>query len=134
VPDDSSNLASHRQPRPPTVFAAGLLLAALALVVLYTSRRGFLSPVALVVVAAIGVAALLLQLRLRKDIPSSARPSRIRGPLWLNGMGVIFAVGAVFADVFRLDSAVMLIAALAAVVCFAVSGIFVLSALRKRRT
>src|SRR6202035_668698 len=111
----------------------GLLLAALALVVLYTSRGAFLSPVALVVVAAIGVAALLLQLRLRPDLSSSVQASS-RAPLWLNAIGVVFAVAAVFADVLHLDAPFMLIAALAAVVSFAVAGIIVLSALRKRRT
>jgi len=135
VLDNSSNPDPNPPPRDVTIIAAGLLLAALALVVLYTSRRAFLSPVALVVVAAIGVAALLLQRRLRPDFPpaSSDRGSRTRGPLWLNGLGVLFAVGAVFADLFHLSAALMLIAALAAVVSFAVSGIIVLTALRKRR-
>jgi hypothetical protein len=86
----------------------------------------------LVVVAAIGVAALLLQLRLRPNLSSSDRASSVRGPLWLNGLGVVFAVGAVFADVLHLNGVFMLIAALAAVVSFAVGGIIVLSALRKR--
>jgi hypothetical protein len=40
--------------RQPTLIAAGLLLAALALVVIYTNRGEFMSPLALVVVAAIG--------------------------------------------------------------------------------
>lgn len=111
-----------------TLVAAGVLLVALALVVIYTNRGAFLSPLALVVVAAIGLVALLLQLRLRPDLPSS-----IRGPLWLNGLGVVFALGAVFADVLHLNAMLMLIAALGAVVAFAVSGIVVLSALRKRR-
>jgi hypothetical protein len=133
VPDSPSSPDPHPQPRQPTLVAAGLLLAALALVVLYTSRRAFLSPVALVVVAAIGVVALLLQLRLRPDLPSSLRVSSVRGPLWLNGLGVVFAVGAVFADVLHFNAVVMLIAALGAVVAFAVSGIIVLAALRKRR-
>jgi hypothetical protein len=110
--------------------AAGLLLAALALVVLYTGRGAFLSPLALVVVAAIGVAALLLQLRLRPDL-SPVRASSARGPLWLNALGVVFAVGALLADVLRLNEMFLLITALAAVVSFAVSGIIVLSALRK---
>ena len=132
MPDDPSNPGPNPQPRRATIVAAGLLLAALALVVLYTSRRAFLSPVALVVVAAIGMAALLLQLRLRPDLSSSGRPSSARGPLWLNALGVAFAVGAVFADVLHLSAAFMLIAALAAVVSFAVGGIIVLSALRKR--
>jgi hypothetical protein len=133
VPDNPSNPGPGSQRRP-AIFAAGLLLAALALVVIYTSRRAFLSPVALVVVAAIGVAALLLQLRLRPDVPSSVQASSARGPLWLNWIGVAFAVAAVFADVVHLNAAFMLIAALAAVVAFAISGIIVLTALRKGRT
>jgi hypothetical protein len=132
LPDGPSTPGSNLPSRGGTIVAAGLLLAALALVVLYTSRRAFLSPVALVVVAAIGVAALLLQLRLRPDLPSSARGSFVRGQLWLNVLGVAFAVAAVFADALHLNGVFMLIAALAAVLSFAVSGILVLSALRKR--
>lgn len=127
MPDDPSNPGGKLHPRRPTLIAAGLLLAALALVVLYTTRKAFLSPLALVVVAAIGLAALLLQLRLRPDLSSS-----IRGPLWLNGLGVFFALAAVFADFLHLNPALVPIAALAAVVSFAVSGIIVLSALRKK--
>lgn len=122
---------SNSDPNPrrrSTLVAAGLLLLALALVVIYTNRGAFFSPLALVVVAAIGFAALLLQLRLRPDLTSSAR-----GPLWLNGLGVLFALGAVFADFLHLNPALMLIAALAAVVFFAASGFIVLKALRKRR-
>ncbi len=128
MPEDPSKPGDSQQPRRPTLIAAGLLLAALALVVLYTTRRAFLSPLALVVVAAIGLAALLLQLRLRPDLASS-----IRGPLWLNGLGVVFALGAVFADFLHLNAALVPVAALAAVVSFAVSGIIVLSGLRKKR-
>jgi hypothetical protein len=131
VPDDPSNPGPNPQPRDATIVAAGLLLAALALVVLYTSRGALLSPVALVVVAAIGVAALLLQLRLRPDL-SSVRTSSARGPLWFNALGVVFAVGALLADVLHLNEVFMLTAALAAVVSFAVGGIIVLSAMRKR--
>jgi hypothetical protein len=133
VPEDPSNLGSKVQPRSATLIAASLLLAALAVVVLYTERGAFLSPVALVVIAAIGVAALLLQLRLRPDLSSSVRGSA-RGPLWLNVVGVIFAAGALFADVLHLSATLLLIAALVAVVSFAVSGIIVLSALRKPRS
>ena len=130
MPDNPSNPGHNPQPRGATMVAAGLLLAALALVVLYTGRGAFLSPLALVVVAAIGVAALLLQLRLRPDL-SPVRASSARGPLWLNALGVVFAVGALLADVLRLNEMFLLITALAAVVSFAVSGIIVLSALRK---
>jgi hypothetical protein len=133
VPDNPSTPGPTPQPRGPTIIAAGLLLAALALVVLYTSRRAFLSPVALVVVAAIGVAALLLQRRLRPDLPSSAQASSANGPLWLNLLGVAFAIAAVFADVLHLNPALMLIASLAAVISFAISGAIVLNALRKPR-
>jgi hypothetical protein len=138
------------QPRGPTIIAAGLLLAALALVVLYTSRRAFLSPVAMVVVAAIGLAALLLQRRLHPDLrpdlrsdlgpdlgpaaqSSSAQASPARAPLRLNAAGVLFAIAAVFADVLHLNPALTLITALAAVISFAISGVIVLNALRKPR-
>jgi hypothetical protein len=133
VPDNPSTTGPTPQPRGPTIIAAGLLLAALAVVVLYTSRRAFLSPVALVVVAAIGLAALQLQRRLRPDLSTSAPASSPRGPLRLNSLGVAFAIAAVFADLLHLSPAVMLIAALAAVVCFAISGIIVLKSLRKPR-
>lgn len=129
MPDDTvSNPAPARKPRGWGLVAAGLLLLALALVVIYTSRPAFSSPLAIVVVAAIGLAALLLQLRLRKDLSTT-----IRAPLWLNVLGLLFALAAVFADVLRLSANSMLIASLGAVICFAVSGVVVLHALRKRR-
>lgn len=128
MPDISPNLAVEPPRRRSTIVAAGLLLVALALVVIYTSRGAFHSPLALVVVAAIGLAALLLQLRLRPDLASS-----IRSPLWLNGIGVGLALAAVFADFLHLNGALMLVAALGAVVSFALSGVIVLSAMRKRR-
>lgn len=120
-------------PRRFAVIAAGLLVAALAFVVLYTTRRAFLSPVALVVVAAIGVAALLLQRRLNPSLAPDAAGLSKRRPLWLNLIGVLFAGAAVFADIFHLSAGVLLIAALAAVVSFSASGVIVLNALRKRR-
>ncbi len=132
MPEDSSNPGSNPQPRSPTIVAAGLLLAALSLVVLYTDRGAFLSPVALVVIAAIGVAALLLQLRLRPGLSSSVRASS-RGPLWLSALGVILALGALFADVLHFSAPLMQIAALAAVVSFSVSGVILLNSLRKPR-
>jgi uncharacterized membrane protein len=107
--------------------AAGFLLLALSLVVLYTGRGAFLSPLALVVVAAIGLAALLLQLRFRKDTDRS-----VHAPLWINVLGLIFAIGAVIADFLHLTANTMLVAALAAVVCFAFSGVSTLRSLRKR--
>jgi hypothetical protein len=142
VPDTPPTPGPAAQPRGPTIIAAGLLLAALAVVILYTSRRAFLSPVAMVVVAAIGVAALLLQRRLRPDLqpdrnsaaqPSTAQTSATRAPLRLNAAGVVFAIAAVFADVLHLNPALMLITALAAVISFAISAVIVLKSLRTPR-
>lgn len=130
----ASNSPPESRPQPKhrrwSIIAAGLLLFALALVVLYTSRSAFTSPLALVVVATIGIAALLLQLRLRKDL-SAEQSTRVRAPLWLNAIGVVFAIAAVFADIMRLSANFMLVAALGSVVCFAVSGTAILRALRK---
>ena len=155
VPDTPPTPGPTPQPRGPTIIAAGLLLAALSVVVLYTSRRAFLSPVAMVVVAAIGVATLLLQGRLRPDLrsdlhsdlnsdqppdlgpaaqSSTAQASPARAPLRLNAAGVVFAIAAVFADVLHLNPALMLITALAAVISFALSAVIVLKALRTPRS
>ena len=128
MPNTDSNPGAVVKPRRWTIFAAGLLLLALALVVIYTSRAAFLSPLALVVVAAIGLAALLLQLRLRHS-----RTARVRSPLWLNVLGIIFAVAAVFIDIRHPGSAWIVKAALGAVFCFAISGVIVLDGLRKNR-
>jgi uncharacterized membrane protein len=128
LPDSPSNPPDTPNLRRGSIVSAGLLLLALAVVVIYTSRSAFHSPLALVVVAAIGLAALLLQLRLRRN-PSQ----RVRAPLWLNALGLIFAIGAIFADIFHFTANLLLIAALGAVVCFAISGITVLHTLRKHR-
>jgi drug/metabolite transporter (DMT)-like permease len=126
LPDSPANPVETARPRRWTIFAAAFLLLALALVVIYTSHSALLSPLALVVVAAIGLAALLLQLRLRKDIGAP-----VHAPVWINVIGLVFALAAVFADLVHLNATGMQIAALGAVVCFAISGIVVLHALRK---
>jgi amino acid transporter len=139
LPDATSKPSPTPPPRRWTIFAAALLLFALALVVLYTSRRAFSSPLALVVVAAIGLAALLLQLRLRKnqsknnndDNGIDASP-RVRSPLRLNALGVTFALAALAADILHWTANAMLASALGAVVCFAISATAVLHALRKK--
>jgi peptidoglycan/LPS O-acetylase OafA/YrhL len=136
LPDAATNPVHAPKPRRWSIVAAGLLLAALALVVIYTSRSAFFSPLALVVVAAIGLAALLLQLRLRRERDRDADKdlsTPVRAPLWLNVLGLIFAIAAVFADVLHLSANLLLIAALGAVLCFAVSGTTVLHALRKKK-
>ena len=129
LPDAASIPPAAPKSRRWSIVAAGLLILALALVVIYTSRSAFYSPLALVVVAAIGLAALLLQLRLRKDLATPV----VHAPLWLNVLGLIFAITAVFADVLSFGVNLLLIAALGAVVCFAVSGATVLHTLRKKQ-
>ena len=126
MPDPAANPASPPKSRRWTIITAGLLLLALALVVLYTSRAAFSSPLAMVVVAAIGFAALLLQLRFRQD------SHRVHAPLWLNVIALLFALAAVFADPFHLSAALMRLAGLGAILCFGISGIVVLRALRKQ--
>jgi uncharacterized membrane protein len=128
LPDAASNPTAVVRPRRWTLLAAALLLLALALVVIYTSRAAFFSPLALVVVSAIGLAALLMQLRLRRDI---GRP--IHAPFWLNVLGLICAVGAIFSDRLHLTPRMFQSVALAAVTCFGISGIVVLHALRRPR-
>jgi hypothetical protein len=130
VSNDSNSVPAAR-PRGTTLIAAAILLAALAVVVIYTGRAAFLSPLALVVMAAIGVAALLLQIRLRPDVSKPGTRNSVRVALWMNVTGVIFAVAAIFGDLLHLQPALLLAAALAAVGCFAVSGLVVLNQLRK---
>ena len=108
-----------------TVIASGLLVLALALVVIYTGPNAFYSPIALVVVAAIGLAALLLQVRFRQDLPN------IHSPLWLNVLGILFALVSLFADYLRMTRRIMDLVAFAAVVCFGISGSLILRALRR---
>jgi hypothetical protein len=108
-----------------TVIASGLLLLALALVVIYSGPSAFLSPIALVVVAAIGFAALLLQVWFRRDLP-------IYSPLWLNVVGIGSAMASLFADYLRLTRRTLDVLAFAAVICFGISGSLILHSLRKR--
>ena len=109
-----------------TVIASGLLILALALVVIYTGPNAFRSPIALVVVAAIGLAALLLQLRFREDL-------EIRSPLWLNVVGLLCALLALAADYLGMARYALEAVSFAAVICFSISGSRILHALRRPR-
>ncbi len=122
---------TDEQPKPRrwTVLASGLLCGLLALVVIFTNRRAFFSPVAVVVVAAIGSAAVLLQLRLRNKEKSLA----VHPPVWLNLMGILCALAALFSDFLRLSAQTTQLIALIAVGMFGVSGAIVLHAFRKGR-
>jgi len=110
------------------VIAAGLLILAIALVVIYTRGAAFHSPIAAVVLAAIGLAAVLFQRRLRQEFPS-----QIRVPQWLNLIGIVCALCALFADRLRLGPDLYQVAALIAVGCFGISSFVVLDGIRKSR-
>jgi uncharacterized membrane protein len=119
---EASSAASRRW----TVIASGLLVLAVALVVLYAGGSAFHSPLAVVVMAAIGFVAVLLQLRLRPNSP-------VRAPRWLNVAGILCAVGALFADRLRLSANLSQVTALGAVGCFAISSFIMLDGIRKSR-
>jgi hypothetical protein len=121
---EPSTFASRRW----TVIAAGLLILAIALVVIYTRGSAFHSPIAAVVLAAIGLAAVLFQRTLRQDAPS-----QVRVPQWLNLIGIVCAACALFADRLRLGVNLYQVAALVAVGCFGISSFLVLEGIRKSR-
>jgi drug/metabolite transporter (DMT)-like permease len=112
-----------------TVIASGLLCGILALVVIFTNRAAFFSPLTVVVLAAIGAAAVLLQLRLRNR--EQANP--VRPPAWLNILGILFALVALFGDRLHLGTQTEHLLALGAVGSFAISSLIILHAFRKDR-
>lgn len=116
-------------PRRKTVIASGLLCGALALVVIFTNRRAFFSPTAIVIVAAIGAAAVLMQLQLRNRRDGMAVPP----PVLLNLFGIACALGTLFADRFSFRPQLSLALACAAIGSFAVSSIVILHGFRKQR-
>src|SRR5258708_13368400 len=77
-------LRAHRK----TVIASGLLCCALILVVLFTSPAAFRSPAAVGVMAPLGTAAVLLQLRIRND----AQRQTLGPPRWPNFLGILLAL------------------------------------------
>ncbi len=125
----SGTISGRAKPRSRTVVASGMLCGLLAMVVLYTNRRAFFSPLAIVVVAAIGLAAVLLQLRFHNRTSGDS----VHPPVWLNVLGILFALGALFADYMRLSSQAAQFMALGAVGSFGISGALILHAFRKHR-
>lgn len=81
------------------------------------------------VVAAIGLAAVLLQLRFF----NRQQTTPVKAPRWLNLLGVLFALLAMFGDVLHLSAAMGQMSALGAVAAFSISGTIILHAFRKRR-
>jgi type IV secretory pathway TrbD component len=116
--------SGHRR----TVIASGLLCCALILVVLFTTPVAFRSPAAVVVMALIGTAAVLIQLRLRND----DQPRSVRPPLWLNILGILLSLAALFPTVLHLGMRFAQPLALGAVSSFAVSSAIILHSLRKQ--
>ena len=110
-----------------TVIISALLCGVLAVVVLFTNRAAFFSPLAVVVVAAIGLAAVLFQLRRRGH---AGAPS-VRQPLWLNLAGTLLAVAALLSDLLHKKPQWTETLALGAVAVFAISGAYLLRAFRK---
>jgi uncharacterized membrane protein len=111
-----------------TVIASGLLCGAVALVVLFTNRGAFFSPLAVVVMGAIGLAAVLLQLRLQNRDQAQSSNS----PVWLNVLGILFALAAFFGDLLHFTPQLIEALALGAVASFGVSGVIILHSFRKR--
>ncbi len=120
----------EHHPRRWTVIASGLLCGVMALVVLFTNRGAFYSPLAVVVMGAVGLAAVLLRLRLqtRDQVRSS------RSPAWLNVLGIVFALAAFFSDALHFRPQLTETLALGAVGSFGVSGVIILRSFRKRAT
>jgi hypothetical protein len=112
-----------------TVLGAGVLCGLLALVVIYTKPRAFHSPIAVVVVSAIGLAALLLQTTLYNH----QQTEPLRAPKWLNILGILCAMLALFADVLRFPAQLALAMAFGAIGAFSISAAVIMHALRKRR-
>ena len=113
-----------------TVIASAMLCCGLGLVVIYTKRSAFFSPLAVVVVAAIGLAAVLLQLRYY----NREHGNPVHAPVWLNVVGVLFALIALFADFLNLNWQMAEVMALGAVGSFSISSAMILHAFRKHRT
>ena len=99
------------------------------MLVLFTNRRIFFSPLTVMVLGAIGLAAVLLQLRLRAPEQASA----VRQPVWLNLLGILLALAAFVSDLLHQSPQLIETLALAAVTSFAISGALILHAFRKQR-
>jgi uncharacterized membrane protein len=129
VPDATSPTSAPKSRRW-TVIASGLLCGLLAVVVIYPKSGAFRSPLAVVVVAAIGMVAVMMQLRFYNR--KHSRP--VRAPMWLNILGIVFAIAALFADLFHLSSDMAQLMALGAIGSFSISSAVILHAFRKRPT
>lgn len=83
----------------------------------------------MVIVAAVGAAAVLLQLRFHNSDQSRA----VHPPIWLNIVGIVFAAAAFLGDWLHLSMMTAQLCALVAVSSFGVSSAIILQAFRKPR-
>lgn len=125
LPINNSGAQSRRW----TVVGSGVLCGLLALVIIYTKPRAFRSALAVVVVAAIGLAALLLQMALY----NRQQGESLRAPTWLNVVGILCALAALFGDVLRMSPQLAQAMAFGAIGAFSISGAVIMHAFRKRR-
>jgi len=95
---------------------------------MFTNRGAFFSPLAVVVMGAVGLAAVLLQMRLENRTQAQSANS----PVWLNVLGILFALAAFFGDMLRFNPQLVETLALGAVASFGVSGVIILRSFRKR--
>ena len=114
-------------PRRNTVIASGLLCIALILVVLFSGPIAFRSPTAIVVMALIGTAAVLIQLRLRNNAPAP----NLRPTLWLNVLGIGLAVAALFPATLRIGPRLTQALVFGAVGSLAITSALILHDIRK---
>jgi len=94
---------------------------------MFTSPAAFRSPMAVVVMALIGAAAVLLQIQLRHT-----ETARFRPQLWLNIVGILLTIGALFPSALHLGPKFAQVMVLGAVGSFAISSAIILHSVRKR--
>jgi len=116
------------QPKRKTVIGAGLLCIALTVVVLFTSPAAFRSSAAVIVMALIGTAAVLLQMRLRD---ADGRRS-LTASFWFNLLGVLLALGGLFPAMIHVGPRLVPAMVLGAVGSLAISSAMILHSFRRR--
>jgi hypothetical protein len=77
--------------------------------------------------ALIGTAAVLIQLRLRRDDPARS----LRPPLWLNVLGIALALAALFPDALRIGPRLAQAMVFGAVGSLAITSAIILHDIRK---
>jgi hypothetical protein len=100
----------------------------LTIVVLFTSPAAYRSSAAVIVMALIGTAAVLLQMRFR-DADSR---KGLTASFWFNLLGVLLAVGALFPAIIHIGPRLVQALVLGAVGSLAISSAMILHSFRRR--